>query len=179
MPTEAVEALHEILIERKLTISCAESMTVGLVATHLGECSGSSAYFAGGVVAYNIDQKVKLLQVDREKAKECDCVSKQTAFEMAKAVMMLFDTDIGIATTGYAEPCPEKGFAEAGAWVAIGIRNPKDPDEADIHHFWIRVIQESRNEESRIEAQEEVAYKAVEFCVNVLAPGTLDLEEGA
>jgi len=177
MPTEAAEALHEILTERKLTISCAESLTVGRVATHLGECSGSSSYFAGGVVAYNIDQKVKLLGVDRQEAEACDCVSKGIAYWMAKGVMMLFDTDIGIATTGYAEPCPDQGFPHAGAWVAIGVRNPDNPDEADIHHFYVHVIQEVRGEDSRVNAQEGVAYKAVEFCVNVLAPGTIEMEE--
>ena len=53
MSTEAADALHKILLERGLTIACAESLTVGGVARHLGECSGSSAYFQGGVIAYS------------------------------------------------------------------------------------------------------------------------------
>lgn len=177
MSTEAADALHKILIERKLTIACAESLTVGGVATHLGECSGSSAYFQGGVVAYNIDHKVNLLGVDRAMAEACDCVSKQTAIEMVYGVMKLFDADVGIATTGYAEPDPEKGITKPFAWIAVGIRNPEDRDKADIHHISATVTSMgSSPEDRRIDAQENIAYSAVEFCVNCLAPGTIETD---
>jgi PncC family amidohydrolase len=178
MSTEAADALHKILIERKLTIACAESLTVGGVARHLGENSGSSAYFQGGIVAYNIDHKANILGVDRENAEACNCVSKQTAIEMVYGVMKLFDSDVGIATTGYAEPDPENGIDKPFAWIAVGIRNPEDRNEADIHHISATVDPKSRlKEDRRVDVQESVAYSAVEFCVNCLAPGTLEVDK--
>jgi len=176
MTTEAADALHKILLDRKLTIACAESLTVGGVATHLGENSGSSAYFQGGVVAYNIDHKVNILQVDRENAEACNCVSRRTAIEMVYGVMKLFDADVGIATTGYAEPDPDNGIDKPHAWIAVGIRNPEDRDKADIHHISATAESQcSSPEDRRIDVQESVAYSAIEFCVNCLAPGTLEM----
>jgi nicotinamide-nucleotide amidase len=177
MPTEAADALHKILTEGKLTVASAESLTVGGVATHLGECSGSSAYFLGGVIAYNLRQKVRLLHVDRANAAACDCVSRQTACEMVEGVMKLFDADIGIATTGYAEPDPDNGIDKPFAWIAVGLRDPDDRDKASIHHTRVTVdSMGSSKEDRRIDVQENIAYAAIEFCVNVLAPGTLEEE---
>jgi len=175
MSTEASEAIHAILSERGLTIACAESITVGGVATHLGACPGSSDYFQGGVIAYNIDHKVNILKVNRENAEACNCVSRQTVVEMAYGVMKLFDADVGIATTGYAESYPEEGIDKPYAWIAVGIRSPDDPDMVDVHH--VRITVESKchlSENRRIDVQKNIAYAAVEFCVNCLVPDTIE-----
>jgi|GEM_PF-5496915 len=188
--TQAARVLHRILIERGLTVACAESLTVGGVASHLGEYSGSSAYFQGGVVAYNIDAKVALLHVDRKNAEACNCVSEQTAREMAHGVANLFGAHIGIATTGYAERCPEQGIDAPYAWVAIVLLH-RELEKCD-YEFTRKVIPDlsplpvnwNAEEQAaeikqvrRIEVQEEVAYEAIELLVEALEPGALEADE--
>jgi nicotinamide-nucleotide amidase len=64
----------------------------------------SHSFFLGGITAYNIEQKVRLLGIDRAHAELVDCVSPRVPEEMAEGVSNMFQADIGLATTGYAEP---------------------------------------------------------------------------
>ncbi|MES2826693.1 MAG: CinA family protein [Bacteroidota bacterium] len=84
-------------------VAVAESLTSGLVQDYFGEISGASKYYAGGITVYNLAQKVKHLNVDREHAFSVDCVSVRVAEEMAIGVCDLLGSEIGIGTTGYAE----------------------------------------------------------------------------
>lgn len=105
--------IKQRLFQLNLTIAVAESLTCGLVQDRLGSVSGSSSYLVGGITAYNIDQKVNLLGVNREHAQSCNCVSQLVADEMAMGVCKLFGADIGIGTTGYAEPCKDVKYPHA------------------------------------------------------------------
>jgi nicotinamide-nucleotide amidase len=106
----------------KWTLAAAESLTCGFVQAGIGSMSGASEFFAGGITAYNIDQKVHQLGVDRAVAEPVNCVSQQVAEQMARGVCRLFGTDVGVATTGYAEPVPELGVTEPFAWWAVAHR---------------------------------------------------------
>lgn len=97
-----LENLKKILSKNNKTVSAAESLTGGYVQYLLSSINGSSNYFVGGVTAYNIDQKVNILGVDRVNAEKCNCVSEQTAIEMARGVQELTGSDYSIATTGYS-----------------------------------------------------------------------------
>ena len=99
-----MNTLKTLLNHYQLSIAVAESLTCGHLQAALGAVSGSSAYFAGGVTAYNIEQKISLLNVDRQHAAGVNCVSQRVANEMAVGVCRLFKVDLGIGTTGYAEP---------------------------------------------------------------------------
>lgn len=118
-------ALHAALLALtapgapRVKVAAAESLTVGRVQAELGRWSGSSGYFAGGVTAYEIAAKVKLLGVHAAHAAEVNAVSARVAEEMAWGVAKLFDAEIGVATTGYAEPDPARGVADPFAWVAV------------------------------------------------------------
>lgn len=119
MPTDFAFILHEQMLKSGLTIATAESCTVGLIMSYLGSNSGSSAYFKGGICAYDQDAKVMLLGVDAEHAAEVNCVSERVAMEMATGVADRFGADIGIATTGYVEPCPDEGIAFPKVWIGL------------------------------------------------------------
>lgn len=95
-------------IKREMRLSVAESLTSGNLQALIGSISNSSKYYEGGVTAYSLEQKVNLLKVDEDHARDNDCVSERVATEMAIGVARLFRTDFGIATTGYAEPKNEK-----------------------------------------------------------------------
>jgi nicotinamide-nucleotide amidase len=108
-----------LLARQKRTLSTAESCTGGLVANKLTHISGSSAYFAGGIVAYSNDMKIRLLNVPESLLKEHGAVSAETAAAMAEGIRRCAGTDIGISTTGIAGPAggtPEKpvGLVYAG-----------------------------------------------------------------
>ena len=57
------EIVGQLLLERKLTISAAESCTGGLMMSRLTDIPGSSAYVLGGVVSYSNALKVDLAGV--------------------------------------------------------------------------------------------------------------------
>ena len=54
------------LTKKKATLSVAESITGGGLASALTEISGSSKVFVGGVIAYDDDVKVKELSVNKK-----------------------------------------------------------------------------------------------------------------
>lgn len=96
--------LAEILTERKLTVSTAESCTGGELAKMITSVSGSSKYFLGGMIAYATEKKIDILKVKKETVEEFTVVSEQVASEMAEGCQKLFDTNISLSTTGVAGP---------------------------------------------------------------------------
>lgn len=96
--------LGEILSDKKLTISVAESCTGGELAHLITSVSGSSSYFLGSVVTYATQKKIDLLNVNPKTVEEFTVVSEQVASEMAIGCQNLFKTDISVSTTGVAGP---------------------------------------------------------------------------
>lgn len=96
--------LAEMLTERNMTISTAESCTGGELAKMITSVSGSSKYFLGGVVAYATEKKIKILNVSKDTVEQFTVVSEQVAQEMAKGCQELFETHISLSTTGVAGP---------------------------------------------------------------------------
>ena len=104
------------------TLAVAESLTSGNLQARVGAISGASHFFCGGVTAYTLAAKVELLGVDRAEAEACDCVSESVARQMARGVVERFAANMGVATTGYAEPYAEQDVIVPFAWWAIAER---------------------------------------------------------
>jgi nicotinamide-nucleotide amidase len=85
-------------------IATAESCTAGLLAARLTERPGSSAYVAGGVVAYANEAKVGLLGVDPGLIERHGAVSESVADAMAEGALRRFEADTAVAITGIAGP---------------------------------------------------------------------------
>ena len=85
-------------------IATAESCTAGLLAARLTERPGSSAYVAGGVVAYANEAKTQLLGVDSALIEAHGAVSEPVAEAMAAGALQRFGADTAIAITGIAGP---------------------------------------------------------------------------
>jgi len=85
-------------------IATAESCTAGLLAARLTERPGSSAYIAGGVVAYANDAKTELLGVDTALIQAHGAVSEAVAASMAAGALRRFRADTAVAITGIAGP---------------------------------------------------------------------------
>ena len=98
------EALGRRLTDEGLSVSTAESATGGLIGDRLTNVPGSSAYYAGSIVAYANRIKINQLQVDAEVIASHGAVSEPVARQMAQGVRAALGTDIGVATTGIAGP---------------------------------------------------------------------------
>ncbi len=94
----------KLLVERKKTLSGAESCTGGMVSQRITNIPGSSLYFKEGVVSYSNEAKIKVLNVKEETIKSHGAVSENTALEMARGIKMLSGTDYSFAITGIAGP---------------------------------------------------------------------------
>jgi len=110
----------ERLRARGLTIATAESCTGGAVAAALATIPGASEYLRGGVVAYHVAVKQRLLGVPAALIAGEGVVSAACALAMARGARAACGADIGVATTGIAGP----GGAEPGkpvglVWVAL------------------------------------------------------------
>lgn len=114
------EVLGELLTERELTVSCAESCTGGNLAHRIVQVPGSSAYFLGSVVSYSNDVKATVLGVDRRVISNHGAVSRQVAEAMAQGVAKLMHTDCAIATTGIAGPDGGTKYKPVGTvWISV------------------------------------------------------------
>ena len=60
-----LDDLHQICIEKGVSIAVAESCTSGLIASKLSQKPGSSNFFKGGVVAYQNEIKANVLGVSQ------------------------------------------------------------------------------------------------------------------
>ena len=113
-----------MLREPRLTLAVAESLTGGRLQAMIVAIPGASEFFLGGVTAYSLDQKVRHLGVDRAGAAAVNSVSRAVAEQMARGACTLFKADVGVATTGYAEPSAERHVAEPFAWWGLARRQP-------------------------------------------------------
>ena len=87
-----------------LPVSVAESVTAGALSNTLCSEPGSSRFFLGGIVAYNMKTQKELLNVDAEYAERNNFANPLTTFIMAKNVTEIFKSRIGLSTTGYSLP---------------------------------------------------------------------------
>lgn len=101
----SIETLvSELLIEKNLTISTAESCTGGLVSSTLINYPGISSVFMEGCVTYSNESKINRLGVSKNTLDLYGAVSEETAKEMAEGVAKSLNTNVAISTTGIAGP---------------------------------------------------------------------------
>lgn len=93
-----------LLVERRLKIGVAESLTAGLIASWIAETPGSSRYLLGGIVAYSNSAKESLLNVSHETIAGKGAVSRETAAAMAEGARSALQAQIGLSVTGVAGP---------------------------------------------------------------------------
>lgn len=116
--THAADLL-DALGARGWTVSVAESLTGGLLASAIVDVPGASAWMRGGVVAYATDVKRDVLGVDGALLESSGAVDEAVAAQMAEGVRRLLGADVGIATTGVAGPDPQDGRPVGTVCVAV------------------------------------------------------------
>jgi nicotinamide-nucleotide amidase len=145
----------------RLTLAVAESMTCGWLQARIGAVPGASEFFLGGFTAYELDQKVRHLGVDRVHAVSVNAVSALVAEQMAIGGCAYFKSDLVLATTGYAEAWPAQNVSVPfGFWALAQVR-PEGP----------AIVQSGRIDcagANRVQAQQRVADMALVELVKYL-----------
>ncbi|MCM1152759.1 MAG: CinA family protein [Muribaculum sp.] len=114
------QVLGELLKERELSVSSAESCTGGNIAHRITQVPGSSTYFLGSVVSYSNDVKADILNVSRSDIGRYGAVSKQVVEQMAMGISSLMHSDCSIATSGIAGPDGGTRFKPVGTvWIGV------------------------------------------------------------
>ena len=127
----SADKLVELLKQRGMKISVAESFTGGGISKRLVEISGVSEVYFEGLNTYSNESKMQRLGVKQETLQQFGAVSAQTAREMAEGLINGGNCDISISTTGIAGPKSDNTNKPVGlAYIAIGLK-----DRTDVYEF--------------------------------------------
>ena len=127
------EILGDMLRERNLTVSTAESCTGGNIAHQITKVAGCSDYFLGSVVSYSNSVKSNLLGVSSQDLQNHGAVSQPVVEQMACGVCEATATNCALATSGIAGPGGEVPGKPVGTvWIAAKCN---DQLVSDRFHF--------------------------------------------
>lgn len=122
IPLEKI--LGNYLLEKRLTVSTAESCTGGNIAHLITTASGSSRYFNGGVVSYSNDAKSNVLGVSASDIEKEGAVSETVVLQMARGAQKVLNTDCAIAVSGIAGPDGGTEQKPVGTvWIATALKD--------------------------------------------------------
>ena len=130
---DLAEQVAELARSRGLRIAVAESLTAGRLSSMLGRGENASAWYRGGVVAYDEDVKFRVLGVTPGPV-----VTDLCAREMAEGVRRLLAADVALGITGVGGPGPEEDCPAGTVHLAVagldGTKSlqaclPGDPSE--------------------------------------------------
>lgn len=127
------EELVELLIEKGLKVSTAESCTGGLIAASIVSVPGASSVLDEAHVTYANEAKMRYLNVGEETLRNRGAVSSECAREMALGLQKLSGCDLAICSTGLAGPGGATPLKPVGL-VYIGIAL-KDQVHVFENHF--------------------------------------------
>lgn len=147
--------LVHMLIENKVTIAAAESLTAGLFQSELAAIPGVSDVLYGGMVTYNEEVKINQLGVPREIIEQYSVVSAECAAAMASQAKLKFGTDIGVGLTGAAGPGEHADRPVGTVWIGIAFRD-SEVITVELH------LQGMRNT-NRIRAVKTAIYRVIQL----------------
>ncbi len=134
----------ELLSERQMTLSVAESCTGGAISSLLVSIPGCSNYFKGSVVAYSNSLKTDILGVPESTIEIRGAVSEECVMVMAEGVKKVTGSDYSIATTGIAGPDGGTESKPAGTvWIAVST--PKNTITEEHSFAWDREVNITRS----------------------------------
>lgn len=103
---DSFETLVDLLRENDMTISFAESITGGTLATMITGVSGASDVLRESYITYSNKAKEKLLNVKPDTIEAHSVVSEEVAREMSDGLYANTRSTYSVATTGEAGPNP-------------------------------------------------------------------------
>ncbi|MEI0491723.1 CinA family protein [Brachyspira intermedia] len=120
MNYDKAKEVVELLIQRGLKVTSAESCTGGLFAAHITSVSGSSECFEGSFVTYSNEIKHRMINVREETLEKYGAVSEECVLEMAENSRKIMKSDIAIAISGIAGPSGGTDDKPVGlVWICL------------------------------------------------------------
>lgn len=117
-------ALQRVLVEKRMTLTTAESCTGGLIASLITKEAGSSQVFGAGFVTYANTAKQQVLHVSEDTINSHGAVSEGVVRAMLLGALTKANADIGIAVSGVAGPGGGSEDKPVGTvWLAWGTRD--------------------------------------------------------
>ena len=105
---EGRDQLEEIVVgmlrERGITLSTAESITGGMLASMIVSVPGASETFLEGYITYSNESKFRILGVGEKSIEAAGAVSEEVCGQMAEGARKNSGADIALSTTGIAGP---------------------------------------------------------------------------
>jgi nicotinamide-nucleotide amidase len=121
IPLEKV--ILNMMAEKGLKLSVAESCTGGYISHLFTQHAGSSEVFLGGAVTYSNGMKEQLLGVKKETMEKYGAVSGEVVTEMVEGAVRNFGSDYAIAVTGIAGPGGGSDEKPVGTvWIAAATK---------------------------------------------------------
>ena len=120
-------ALQRVLVEKRMTLTTAESCTGGLIASLITKEAGSSQVFGAGFVTYANTAKQQVLHVSEETINSHGAVSEGVVRALLLGALTKANADIGIAVSGVAGPGGGSEDKPVGTvWLAWGTKDKND-----------------------------------------------------
>ena len=113
------EALIMELKNLGLKISVCESITGGSLSRRITRIPGASEVFDRGLVTYSNDSKIDELFVNENTLNKYGAVSSEVAYEMARGLMEKTNSNLVIATTGYAGPDKDASVKTGQIFICV------------------------------------------------------------
>ena len=121
---ENAEKLVNLLIEKKLHITTAESCTGGMVASRIVDVANASKVFNVAYVTYANEAKEKYLNVDSKTIEKYGVASEEVTKQMALGALKEANADISIVTSGIAGPTGGTEYKTVGmVCFGVGIKD--------------------------------------------------------
>ncbi len=96
------QELMELLKQKKMTISCAESCTGGLIISSLINIPGASNVINESYVTYSNEAKHRILKVSLNTIEKYHVESLEVAEEMVQGLFNISKADVCLSVTGFA-----------------------------------------------------------------------------
>ena len=117
------EELSTLFKNAGRTLGSVESFTGGSFASSITALPGASKFFVGGYVTYATWEKIRLLNIKKERVDAYGVVSQEIAGDMAMHGKFLLDSDYCISFTGNAGPEPMENKPVGLIYIGVSAYN--------------------------------------------------------
>lgn len=121
--TDTTREIATLLLERRETVSVAESSSGGMISAHLLSVPGASGYYRGGSVVYTLPSRRAFLDIPGERVEGLAPLTEEMVQVFADAARQKLDATWGVAELGAAGPTGSR-YGHAAGTSVIGISGP-------------------------------------------------------